>query len=126
MTDYSRPDSGESKTRKFTEQFEVAGEELVTKVKELMADSSARKVVIKNDTGKELLTVPLNVGVAAGGLAVLAAPVLAAVGALAALATHVRLEVVRDDEPGGDVPPSTPTPPPAPPTGTPPVDGPTA
>lgn len=119
MTDDSRPgtDSPKPGSRTFTEQFEVAGEEVVAKVKELMADSSARKVVIKNDSGKELLTVPLNVGVAAGGLAVLAAPVVAAVGALAALATHVRLEVVREsDGMTGE----------APSVGTPPADGPTA
>ena len=52
-----------------------------------------------------LLEVPLTTGVAVGGVVTLIAPVLAALGAMAALLTHVKVEIVRtkqneDDEEG--------------------------
>lgn len=89
-----------SEGKKFTEQIEVAGEQLVGKINELMKEGNARRVVIKDQDGKELVTVPLNLGVAAGGLVALAAPGLAAVGALAALVTKVKLEVERSGPAG--------------------------
>ena len=88
--------AGEKRTR--VEEFEVAGSGLVERIKELVQDSSTRRVVIKTQDGNELMTVPLTIGVVAGGLVAWAAPLLAAVGALAALVTKVKLEVVREEE----------------------------
>lgn len=84
---------------KFVERIEVAGDQLVSKINELIRDVNARRVVIKDQRGHELLTLPLNVSVVAGGVLTLASPVLAAVGALAALAARVHLEVERVDGP---------------------------
>ncbi len=84
----------------FTERMDVASHQLVGKVRELVQDGNAKRVVIKDQDGKELLTVPLTMGVAAGGVLTLAAPMLAAIGAVAALVTKVQLEVVREGTPG--------------------------
>ncbi|UCH25955.1 MAG: DUF4342 domain-containing protein [Trueperaceae bacterium] len=84
--------------RTFVENLEVAGHELVDRVKELLHDSNARRVIIRSHDGHELLTVPLTVGVVAGGLITLSAPLLAALGALAALVSRVKLEVIREEE----------------------------
>ena len=93
MSEANRP------RRTFVEEIEVAGNQLVDRVKELAKDSSTRRVIIKNPEGEELITVPLTFGVVAGGIVTLYAPLLAALGAVAALVTRVKLEVIREEEP---------------------------
>ena len=63
------------------ESFSLHGETLLTKIKELIKEGNIRRVTIVDKTGEELMTFPLTVGVAGA----LLAPILAAVGALAAL-----------------------------------------
>ena len=84
--------------RTFIEEVEVAGSELVERVKELAREGNTRRVIIKNPEGQELITVPLTFGVVAGGVVTLYAPLLAALGAVAALVTRVKLEVIREEE----------------------------
>ena len=48
--------------------------------------------------GQSLLEVPLTAGVAVGGVVTIMAPVLAALGALAALIAEFKVEVVREDD----------------------------
>lgn len=109
----AKPHSAKSlKRQEIVEQIEVAGDQLVSKVKELVAEGSAKRIVLRSSEGKELFSLPLNVGVAAGGVVTLAAPLLAAIGAVAALVTKVQLEIVRidhgpADEPPGPVPPAS-------------------
>ena len=79
----------------FTEQIEIAASELVGKTKELIEEGNVRRLIIRNQDGEVLLEVPLSAGVAVGGAVTLVAPVLAALGALAALLTHVKVEIVR-------------------------------
>jgi uncharacterized membrane protein len=86
--------------RTFKEEVEVAGNQLVERIKELAKESNTRRVIIKNTEGEELITVPLTFGMVAGGILTLYAPLLAALGAIAALVTKVRLEVIREE--GGD------------------------
>jgi hypothetical protein len=74
-----------------TEEFVVNGENLLAKVKELIKAGNVRKITIKSKEGKEILEIPVTAGVV---LAVFA-PVLAAVGALAALVTECTLVVER-------------------------------
>ena len=52
-----------------------------------------------------LIEVPLTAGVVVGGAVTIVAPVLAALGTLAALLTHVKIEVVRErkDETDGEI-----------------------
>jgi len=76
-------------------EFKVKGEELLKKVKELIREGSIRKIIIKDDKGNTFMEIPLTFGVVGAVLA----PVLAAVGALAAMASNFTLEVVKKDEP---------------------------
>ncbi len=92
---------GESKS--WTEQIEVAGGDLVDRIKELIEDASVSRVTIRKEDGDVMMEVPVAVGGAAAGALVLFAPVIAAIGALAAVVAKVRIDIVResknDDEP---------------------------
>jgi hypothetical protein len=88
--------------RTFKEEVEVAGTQLVDRVKELAKDSSTRRVIVRNPEGAELISLPLTVGVVAGGVLTLYAPLLAGLGAIAALVTRVKLEVIREEVAGPD------------------------
>jgi hypothetical protein len=76
-------------TRK--ETFEVKGEDLLGKVKSLISEGNVRRIIIKDKGGRELAQFPLTVGV----VGVVFAPILAAVGALAALITECTITVER-------------------------------
>lgn len=76
-----------------TEEFKVNGEELLKKVKELIAEGNIRRISIRNKEGKTIMELPLTIGVVGAVLA----PPLAAVGAIAALVTECTLVVERDD-----------------------------
>ena len=86
-----------------TEEFEISGDKLVAKVKELVAAGNVRRVTIKNEEGRTLLEIPLNVGVVAAVIA----PVLAALGAVAALVTNCVIAVERDVPPAEGEDPAT-------------------
>jgi hypothetical protein len=79
----------------WTEEFEVAGSELVDRVKEWIEDSSAIRLIIRKPNGEVLMEVPIAAGVAVGGAVTLFAPILAALGAMAALLAQVKVEIVR-------------------------------
>lgn len=84
------------------EEFKVSGSNLVDKVKELIRAGNVRKIIIKRESGKTLLTIPLSAGVAVTAVSVVLAPTLVAVGAIAALFTKVTVVVERapsDEEP---------------------------
>lgn len=74
------------------ESFSISGEGLLKKVKELIEEGNVRKIIIKDKSGKELMTFPLTIGVVGAVLA----PVLAAVGALAALIGECTITVERE------------------------------
>lgn len=95
------------RSKQFVEKIEVAGDQLLGQLNVLVRDLNARRVVIKDQHGRELISLPLNVSIAAGGLATLASPMLAAVGALAALVARVQLEVEREEPVEGDAQPSS-------------------
>jgi repressor of nif and glnA expression len=82
----------------FTEQIEIAASELVDRTKELIEEGNVRRIIIRSQDDEVLLEVPLTAGVVVGGAVTIVAPVLAALGALAALLTHVKIEVVRARE----------------------------
>lgn len=77
------------------EEIKVEGDKLVTKVKEIVHEGNVRHIIIKNHEGHTLIEVPLSVGV----VGALLAPVLAALGALAAVAADLTIVVVRDEPP---------------------------
>lgn len=76
---------------KLHEEFRVEGEELLKKVKELIKKGNVRKITIKDKKGKEIMSIPLTVGV----VGAIIAPALAAVGAVAALVTECTVVVER-------------------------------
>lgn len=80
------------------EEIKVKGNELVDKVREIVEEGNARRIIIKKDQ-KTVMELPLSVGVGGAAAAILFAPVLAAVGAFAALVSDVRVVVERDAQP---------------------------
>lgn len=92
--------AGEGSTNKEThswvEEIEMASDQLVARVKELIAEGNVRRLIIRKPDGDILLEVPLTAGVAVGGVFTIIAPVLAALGALGALIAHVKVEVIRE------------------------------
>ncbi len=75
-------------------EFRVKADELVKKVKEIIHEGNVRRIIIKNEEGKTYLEIPVTVGL----VGVLLAPVLAALGALAAVAANFTVEVIRTDD----------------------------
>lgn len=78
----------------FSEEFRVKGEELVEKVKQLIHEGNVRRLIIKDENGKVYLEIPVTFGV----IGALIAPMLAAVGAIAAMVAHLKIEVVRSED----------------------------
>ncbi len=74
------------------EEVKIKGEDLVKKVKELIKEGNVRHIAIKNKEGKTIIELPLTVGVVGAVLA----PVLAAVGAIAALVTECTITIERE------------------------------
>ena len=72
-----------------TEEFKIDGEQLLAKVKELIHEGNIRRISIKNEKGESLIEIPLTFGVAGAVLL----PVLAAVGAIAALVSKCTIVV---------------------------------
>ncbi len=85
-------------TRRDTTQ--VRGEALVAQVKKLLHEGTVRRLIVKNDDGHTRLEIP----VVAGVLAAVVAPFLTAVGAVAALSSHWKIEVERTAEQPGEKP----------------------
>ncbi len=82
-----------------TQEFTLNGDEVVAKVKELLHEGNIRRITIKNEEGRTMLEVPLTLGLLGAALL----PVLAAIGAAAALATRCTILVERDATPSQDV-----------------------
>ena len=80
-----------------TEKYTVSGSQLVDKFKQLLHEGNIRHVRVIKD-GKTALEIPLTVGASAAALTIMMAPVLAALGAFAALVTECTIEVEKVDD----------------------------
>jgi len=80
------------------EEMRVTGDQLVSTVKDLVREGNIRRIVIKNEDGHVYLEIPLTVGV----VGALLLPVLAAVGALAAVASGLTIAVEKIVQPGDE------------------------
>jgi hypothetical protein len=89
-------DPNQNRWKAFTEEIEVAGNQLVERVNELLREGNVRSLRLKSDDGKIFLELPLTVGAGIGGVVALAAPWLAVLAALAGVFARVRIEVVRN------------------------------
>jgi len=74
--------------------FNVAGDELLKKVKQLIHEGNVNRITIKNEEGQTYLEIPVTIGL----IGAIIAPILAAVGALAALVARFKIEVIRKEE----------------------------
>ncbi|MFN3641950.1 MAG: DUF4342 domain-containing protein [Gemmobacter sp.] len=86
------------KPRTIVETIEVAGAELVEKIKALVADGNVRRLRIRAGEGFAI-EMPLTVGAIMGGVVTLAAPWLAVIGVIAAMVARVEVEIERDGPP---------------------------
>jgi hypothetical protein len=83
------------------QKFTVSGDQLVAKVKELIQQGNIRRVRLVHD-GKTLMEIPLTVGAPLAAVGILAAPVLAAIGAVAALVSETTIEVEKVEDGEGE------------------------
>jgi len=76
----------------FKEEIKVTGQQLVETVKKLIHKGNVRRLIIKNEKGETLIEIPVTVAT----VGALLLPVLAALGAIAALATNCTVEVIKE------------------------------
>jgi repressor of nif and glnA expression len=75
------------------ESFNVKGDDILSKIKEIIKEGNVRKVIIKNENEETIMEFPLTIG----AIGVVLAPVFAAVGAIAALATDCTIVVEKKE-----------------------------
>jgi len=81
----------ENKNTERTEEFTINGEDLLAKVKDIIKQGNAKKITVRGKDGNEIISFPVTVGVAG----IVLAPIFAAVGAVAALATECTIVIER-------------------------------
>ena len=87
-------DSDTNPVTDFVDEFQIKGEEVLAKVRELVHEGNVRRIIIQNADGKTVLEVPLTVGV----VGALLLPTAAAIGAVAALVTDCTIKVIREEK----------------------------
>ncbi len=87
------PEEPKSGKHGWAETIEIAGDQLVAKVKELIKEGNVRRIIIKNEEGKTLMEIPLTFAVVGAVIA----PMLAAVGAVAGLVANCTIVVERKE-----------------------------
>jgi hypothetical protein len=75
-----------------TEKFTLSGSQIVEKVKQLIHEGNVRRVRLIHD-GKVVFEIPLTIGAPVAAAGIIWMPVLAAIGAFAALVTECTIEV---------------------------------
>jgi hypothetical protein len=80
-----------------TEKFTLKSEDVVRKIKELIREGNIRRIRLIHD-GKTIFDIPLTVGAGLAAVGIIWAPVLAAIGAFAALVSDVTIEVEKTGE----------------------------
>jgi len=80
------------------EKFTVSGSQMVDKIKQLIHEGNIRRVRVLHE-GRTVLEIPLTIGAPAAAIGILMAPVLAALGAFAALITECTIEVEKIEKP---------------------------
>lgn len=79
--------------RTVCEEHKVTAEKLAARVRDLLHEGNARRIIVKNEMGRTLVDIPLTFGVMGAALM----PMLTAIGGLAALAKHFTVVVVREE-----------------------------
>ena len=84
------------------QEMKVKGNQLVDKVRDVIEEGNARRIIIKKD-GRSVMEFPLSVGLGGAAAAILISPTLAAVGAFASLVSDVHIVVERVEPAGSDL-----------------------
>ena len=79
---------------KFYEEFKVKGQDLVDKIKAIVHEGNVRRIILKDEKGQTFLEIPLSIA----AVGVLAAPLVAGLGAIAALVANFTLVVERSKD----------------------------
>lgn len=77
-----------------TEEFRVNGDAVVSKIKEIIHEGSVRRIILKDESGRTFIEVPLTIGVVGAVLI----PVWAALGAIAAMVAKMTIVVEKVDD----------------------------
>jgi hypothetical protein len=78
--------------------YHVSGDGLIGKVKEILNDAKVKRVVIKYDKDKVLLSIPVTWGAASAAALMVLAPWLAALGVIAGIVTRCTIEVEKTSD----------------------------
>ena len=81
-------------TSRTTEQYQLTGDDVISKIKQIVHEGNVRRVLIRNAEGHVIVEFPLTVGVVGAALA----PMWAAVGAIVALVTDCTIEIERREQ----------------------------
>lgn len=87
-----------SKNQSNQESFRVSGDELMAKIKEIIKEGNARRIIIKNEKDDTIVEFPVTIG----AIGAVLAPVFAAVGVIAALAADCTIVVEKRDSEKGN------------------------
>ncbi|RMF63079.1 MAG: DUF4342 domain-containing protein [Bacteroidetes bacterium] len=96
----------QEKPQVIIERIKVEGKQLVDRVRDIIEEGNARRVILKKDD-RTLMEFPLSVGVGGAAAALFISPVLAAIGAIAALVSDIDVIIERDAKlivPGEETP----------------------
>ena len=88
------PDPRQERTR--TETFKIDGGKVLDTIKDLIHQGNIRRIILKNEEGKTLIEIPLTLGLVGAALL----PVFTAVGAQAAVVTHMVIGGEKVQDPG--------------------------
>jgi hypothetical protein len=73
----------------WTEEFKLSGGDILNKMKELIHEGNIRRIILKDENGKTFMEIPLTVGLVGAAFA----PILAAIGTIAALVSRLTIVV---------------------------------
>jgi len=76
------------------EEFKIEGKDIIEKIKQIIKEGNARRIIIKNGEGVSVIEIPLTIAVVGTVLV----PILAAVGAATALLTECSITVVKKEK----------------------------
>jgi hypothetical protein len=91
------PETKEERT--WSEEIELAGSQLVEQVKEWIAEGNVRRLILRTPDNSLVVEIPLMAGAVVGGVVTVLAPLVAVLGAIASVLAHVKVEIVRVEEP---------------------------
>ncbi len=75
-------------------EFKAKGKDLLDKIEELIKEGNIRRIIIKDEKDRVFMEIPVAIGV----IGAVCAPILTAVGALAAMLVSFKVEVIRREE----------------------------